>query len=231
MDLNEIVKRLRALFLKAMHGTFVERIVSRITWSAGFEWDDAQGIFVSRQDAWQHNMGYFTLYDKSAPLTGMFIHCDPVRFRWDDRDWNIEFWKGQYDVCAGAEIGVYVGSFRPRTGNPAVDHTIAALRLGTDTNCAAPQDWLEMSFRLLDPDGEVLRRDQTLHWWLTGFKPFQIDSADRLRMEIRLALKEAGMREAFVEGLRNAGWSETEYWRDGTDDRTLHLVFTRPHNP
>jgi len=229
MDLNAIVKWMRGLFLKAMHGTFIERIVSKITWSAGFEWDDAQGIFVSRPDAWQHNVGYFTLYDKTAPLSGMFIHCDPIRFHWDGRDWNIELWKGQYDVCAGAEIGVYVGSFQPRTGDPAIDHTIGALRLGTDTNCPDRPDWLEMSFRLLDPNGEVFRRDQTLHWWLTGFKPFQIDSADRLRMEIRLALKDSGMRVAFVEGLVNAGWSETEYTLDTSDPRTVHLVFTKPH--
>lgn len=228
MDLNSLFRSLRTWFVARMRIPLVQRLVSRVAWSGGFDWDPEQGIFASRREAWQRNAGYLSLYDDLAPLAGMLIHCAPVRFRWDDRDWNIEFWKGQYDLCAGAEIGIYTGRFRPRSGIPAVDHSLSTLDLGTDTDCASEEDWLEMSFRLYDSRGEVFHRGPEVHWWLTGFKPFQVDSADSLRMEARIRFKEPSMRDAFVAGLRAAGWPAEEYAPDPVDASSIDLAFSRP---
>lgn len=38
----------------------------------------------------------------------MKIDCEPIYFQYDGRRWLIEFWKGQYGITTGAEVGVYV---------------------------------------------------------------------------------------------------------------------------
>jgi hypothetical protein len=193
-----------------------------INW-AGFEWDSEQGIFYSRIDAWQHNVGYFEIYDIGAPLFLMFIDCEPIRFKYDNRSWNIELWKGQYGICTGAEIGIYVGEFQLNSGNSSIDHTVNRLKFGDDTNCAGGDDMLVMSF-VLKKNGRVLfTRDSDdkktpeveTHWWLTGFKPGEVSSASELQMDLTIAFKDEVMRDAFVNALTGMGYSSSGIKKDG----------------
>ena len=66
-----------------------------------------QDAVTSRVDAWQREFGYCSLFDKSAVHFQMVFDCEPIYFCHDGRTWMIEFWKGQYGITAGAEIGVY----------------------------------------------------------------------------------------------------------------------------
>lgn len=183
--------------------------IGRLTGWAGFDYDENQRILYSRVDAWQRNGGYFTLYDMASPAALMFIHCEPVRFRYDNRNWKIEFWKGQYGICTGAEIGIYTGEFQVESGNPAIDHTLNQIRFGGDTQCAGDADMLQMSFVLYKAGREVLRRDSDAagtatvekHWWLTGFRPFAFSLPSSLEMRATIVFKDCAMAEAFIGGL------------------------------
>jgi hypothetical protein len=148
-------------------------IPSMISW-AGFRWDSEQKIFYSKLDPWQAKFGYFELYDTMAPYSAMNIHCEPVLFSYGGKSWKIEFWKGQYGLCTGGEIGIYTGEFDIDTGITWIDRTVNAFDFGSDTRCASGDDMLKMSFVLKRKnDGEALfTRDSDKHWWLTGFKPF-----------------------------------------------------------
>lgn len=37
----------------------------------------------------------------------MIIDTEPIRFYHNHKNWFITFWKGQYGIVTGAEIGVY----------------------------------------------------------------------------------------------------------------------------
>lgn len=73
----------------------------------GYCYDSTQDIISSRNDAWQREFGYTTLFDKAAPWFNMVFDCLPVYFDYQDKTWLIEFWKGQYGINIGAEIGIY----------------------------------------------------------------------------------------------------------------------------
>lgn len=85
----------------------IESVVGDSIRAAGFEYDNEQDIFYSVIDAWQYDYGYCRLYDEfSAPLS-MIFDCDPIYFEYNNKNWLIEFWKGQYGICTGFEVGVY----------------------------------------------------------------------------------------------------------------------------
>ena len=73
----------------------------------GYSYVSSQDLFTSRIDAWQRGFGYCALYDKAALRFNMIFDCLPVYFDYQGKTWLIEFWKGQYGINTGCEIGVY----------------------------------------------------------------------------------------------------------------------------
>lgn len=201
----------------------------------GFNYDNRQGIFYSKIDAWQRNVGYFTLYDYAAPLALMNIHCEPIRFDYAGKKWKIELWKGQYGVCTGAEIGVYTGRFPLNI--PTVDHHLTQLIDG-DTQVAAERDWLKMGIILKKVNGqEIFRRTsddpntsevEKKHWWVTGFKPGITSLPSELICEIQIIFKDVEMLDAFEIGLKKVGYKKDEYTR--FDDLFgIKVIFATPY--
>jgi len=45
------------------------------------------------------------LYDEAAAPLGMIVDCEPIHFEYKGKRWLIQFWKGQYDLPTGAEVG------------------------------------------------------------------------------------------------------------------------------
>lgn len=214
------------------------KILGELIFAAGFAYDSEQQIFYSRLDPWQQNLGYFTLYDLTAPLLAMIIHCEPIRFEYDDRSWKIEFWKGQYGICTGAEIGIYTGEFQVNTGIGAIDHTINQINFGGDTQCASGDDMLAMSFTLKKGNDLIFTRHSDdpatvgvveKHWWLTGFKPMEFSSPSDLRMDINIVLKDSAMRDAFVGGLEQAGYTRDTDFSFEETGTTVNVIFDTPH--
>lgn len=73
----------------------------------GFAYDPSQDLFYSLMDCWQRNFGYCRLYDEATATFSMIIDCEPIYFRYGGKKWLIEFWKGQYGMTTGGEIGIY----------------------------------------------------------------------------------------------------------------------------
>lgn len=77
----------------------------------GYSYDVKQDIFISNHDAWQRAMGYTRIFDEAAAPMSMIIDCEPIYFEYDNKRWLIEFWKGQYGMTTGCEIGVYYTNY------------------------------------------------------------------------------------------------------------------------
>ena len=99
MSLKEIQD---ALFVTDDAGT-----AGKILTFAGFEYDPDQGIYSSHLNPLQRNFGFNPLYDTAAPFTGMIYYTRRFFFQYDDKDWMVQIWKGQYGITVGAEIGIY----------------------------------------------------------------------------------------------------------------------------
>lgn len=190
--------------------------LDEIIGNAGYAYDPVQDLFYSTFSAWQKDMGYCRLYDEGAILSGMIIDCEPIYFEYDGKKWLIEFWKGQYGMCTGGEVGVY--------NTEDFDLHISDLFTGTFYLVASYEDLLLMSFTLIK-DGKELFTRKSKHWWLTGFKLGEFSETNQLMMDIQIKLKDSTMRNAFIGGLIEAGYSEQEI---DVYDNTVSLRFDKP---
>lgn len=163
--------------------------------------------YTNDKEAWQHDFGYGKIYDIAAPY--LLLEYDYVRvfFEYEEKDWMIQLWKGQYGlVFYGSEIGVYNKPHSDKKDN-----------LFTFYTCPEEEDWLKMSMTLYHENlnGEYVReftRPYDDYWWCTGFKDGHLrieEPADELRMYSRITFKDKNMAELFTNGLKDCGFSQT----------------------
>ncbi len=191
--------------------------IDELIGTAGYAYNKKNGIFFSTMYAWQRQMGYCRLYDEAAAPLGMIIDCEPIRFSYGGKRWLIEFWKGQYGMTTGCEVGVYSSSWP--------DLNIPGVFDGTFYSCASNNDRLYMAF-ILYKNGEKIMTRKAKHWWLTGFKLGEYSEPSELSMDVYITLKSRGMRDAFLKSLQKAGYTEEEFEVRRT---TVALHFGTPH--
>lgn len=185
----------------------------------GFAYEPYQDIFYSLMNPWQRELGYCRLYDEACPLLSMIIDCEPIYFDYNGRKWLIEFWKGQYGMNTGAEIGIYYTT-GPNFNIPGVFN-------GTFYYCVKDEDCINMSFALRKNNNLLFTRSG-YHWWLTGFKLGEFSYPKELSMDITLDLYDRKMAMIFAEALKRAGYKEHEFVVQG---RRVSVHFNKPHTP
>ncbi len=183
----------------------------------GFAYEPYQDIFYSLMNPWQRDLGYCRLYDEASAALSMIIDSEPIRFEYNGRKWLIEFWKGQYGMNTGGEVGIYY------TNGP--DLNIPGVFNGTFYFCVKDEDCINMSFAFRK-NGNLLFTRSGYHWWLTGFKLGEFSKPSELSMDILLDLYDKRMATAFVEALKKAGYNDKEYVLQG---RRVTVRFDKPH--
>ncbi len=165
-------------------------------------------LFNNDKDCWQSDYGYNELYDKLAPVVDMTIETCRVKFTYEDLDWMVQLWKGQYISgsigTVGAEIGVYT---KPKGKVTLTNHY----------DCAQPENWLKMEMTLLwteFKDGRYIpqfTRAYTDFWWCTGFVDGQLtDKYDSSELQIlaRITFKNDEMTDLFEEAFAKCGFKK-----------------------
>lgn len=183
----------------------------------GFAYDPYQDIFYSLMDPWQRKLGYCRLYDEACAALSMIIDCEPITFEYDGRKWLIEFWKGQYGMNTGAEVGIYYTN-KPNLNIPGVFS-------GNFYFCPGDDECINMSF-VFRKNGNLLFTRSGYHWWLTGFKLGEYSKPSELSMEIILELYDKKMAAAFVEALKREGYTENEYQ---VQLNKVKVYYDKPH--
>ncbi len=165
----------------------------------GYLYDPKEQCFYTADDPWQRNFGYSELYDNAASLVVIIIETARIKFEYDNRDWMVQLWKGQYGwVLYGCEIGVYT-----KDKNMPIQHY----------DCATDEDMLQMEMVLYEKAESPLGgyywkksfgRPYERQWWHTGFVWGNMINRydDDLKMYARITMRDFEMRDAFVEGLR-----------------------------
>lgn len=161
----------------------------------GYQYNKAGNYYFTTTDPWQRNFGFNVLYDMGAPFVNFYYDTIRCKFRYENKDWLIQFWKGQYGlVFLGAEIGVYT---KPLDREQA------------HYDGASDDDMLYMSMSFYRKGVERASRDYAKYWWCTAFVPGTLDSfRDRseLSMKARITLKTKEMRDLFVASLEGNGF-------------------------
>ncbi len=153
---------------------------------AGFEYDEKQGIYYSQMNPLQRKFGFNLVYDMAAPMVGMIYDTKRIEFVYDDREWMVQIWKGQYGMTSGAEVGLYN---RDPERNFQYD-------------CADDEDLIEMQFDFYNQDEFVFSRGPEKHWWLTGFKILNVGMPMLIDLDITLKFTNKQMAQAFAQSLR-----------------------------
>ena len=178
--------------------------VDEIVRPFGYCYNDRYCFFSSTLDAWQREPGYTWFYDYMAPRFQMVYDSLPVYFDYNGRTWLIEFWKGQYGINAGAEIGIY-----------HADGIVSEKEYKTTLFTAvSDEELLRCSFTLCGKNGNCVQISQT-HWWLTAFFTGCFVWPSDLDMKASIRFTDRRMQCAFVSGLRSAGYTERDMTVNG----------------
>lgn len=180
--------------------------------AVGFAYDSEKDIFYSTKNAWQKNFGYTHKYDVWAPIFQMIIDTEPVRFNYNNKNWLITFWKGQYGIVTGAEVGIYC------TKDKKVNKKTVYLP-------ANDNEMLDIYF-VLYKNGKVITNVKAKHWWLTIFKLGMFSNPKELSMDIHLTFPNYQMLTAFLESFKKLGYKDEDFI---IIDNTFYFRYTKPH--
>lgn len=193
------------------------RLLSSLVSPAGFAYDRWQDIFVSKTDAWQRQYAYWAFFDHTAPFFQMVFDHEPVYFNYKDKTWLIEFWKGQYGINTGCEVGIYKADtcLQPSKRKNALYHPV------TDGEMLPIEITL---YRKGHPLFTLSKR----HWWLAGFSTGAFTDPDGLHMSAAVTFPDRQMMYAFVEALKEKGCSKNNLHING---RTAVFHYDTPLVP
>ena len=216
-SLHEYLSSLRKRIENKFHRIKTYDDLNEMLEPLGYSYEVSQNIFISNYDAWQRQMGYCKLFDEAAATVSMIIDCEPIYFEYDNKRWLVEFWKGQYGMTTGIEIGVYY------TDGPDINFDDLNF---TWFECVNDDDMLDMSFTLIK-SGQILMKRKAKHWWLIGLMLGEFSNPDELIADISITLKDNAMRNRFVGGLRNTGYIQNVVVKGNT----VSLQFDKPKTP
>lgn len=190
-------------------------LLDDICYPLGYDFNCDQDIFSTRLDAWQKDFGYTYSFDRFAPFFNMVFDAQPVYFDYNNRTWLIEFWKGQYGITTGCEIGIY-----------HADEIIPAdARKKTLFQVVDENEMLDMSFSLRKDNASLASLSQT-HWWLTGFVMGIFTRPENLCMDISLTFPNCDMLSSFIRAMLDLGYTSQDMNVCG---HRLSFTFVRPH--
>lgn len=182
----------------------------------GYKYCLEDDLFSTRIQAPQREFGYSALYDKSAPHINLIFDSFPVYFDYRGKTWLLEFWKGQYGINTGAEIGLYYA-------NRLLDPSETAK---TFFRSAEDADLLRMSLALYRNDTCIAEISEK-HWWLTAFRMGMFSHRSDLCLQTSITFSSCEMTNAFLAGLRKAGYSADVICRNCN---TVNISFDQsPH--
>lgn len=194
-------KRKKRICRKLSCMTLYEKceLLNKIIEPFGYCYNSKYDIFSTTKDAWQRNWGYTESYNTYAPLFSMVFDNEPVYFNYDNRTWMIQFWKGQYGINTGAEVGIYYA-------NSIIEPEMLNITL---FECVKDSDMLPISIRLFK-NGHSIGIIEELHWWLTIFDMGKYCEPHELCMHIGITFPNMEMLRSFVRALLLKGYS----WED-----------------
>lgn len=168
---------------------------------ASYKYDpNGNYYYTDDKKAWQSNFGFNEGYDSMAPVTMMYYDTVRTKFVYDNKEWLVQTWKGQYGYAfVGGEVGVYTR----KTGSS-----------GTHYNCAKKEDWLKMEMCFMWDEFQtgdyrpVFNRPYTDYWWCTGFVVGFDGGVNRhqFRLVTHITFKDVEMADAFCEAFEKNGF-------------------------
>jgi hypothetical protein len=167
-----------------------------------FLYDGNKNFFYVADFPWQHAFGYNKSYDDLAWIANCYVDTIRCKFRYGDKDWLVQLWKGGYGVFifTGGEVGLY---------NKPID------RSAEHYDSAAMEDWIGMELIVYENDKKLFERPMHAAWWVTGFAWGTVDSLYQKPrpscvLEAQLLFQDAEMAALFAGQLAEKGFTKQD---------------------
>ncbi len=208
---------LKCTRLKVLHTPTQKKLerLNSLLLPYGFQYDLTADCFYATVHCWQRKYGYRRLYDSTAAALGMIFDCEPVYFDYDDRHWLIEFWKGQYGMSAGAEVGIYAASKDQRQPHDPEKRHYRSIN---------DSELFPVRITLFHGEKLVAIREKQ-HWWLTAFFLGKYYPPETLTAKVSITFPDYEMCNAYIQGLKHIGYAYADISRCLL---TVTVPFTRP---
>lgn len=164
----------------------------------------------------QRKFGFNKAYDNFAGLANFYLDTIRVYFTYDEKDWLIELWKGEYAMASvGCEIGFYYNDKPSSSSNGPL-----AASVGEKKHFKAVEDKdamycsMELWQYVKSTDAEPVKRidfGRRRCWWAASFENGVLEKhSDRTSLVMRgtIEFPTYEMMELFVEGLEERGFVE-----------------------
>ena len=155
-------------------------------------------------NAWMRDFGFCIWYDLACYISPDWMWNYTTRrfkFRYDNRDWMIQIWKGSYLITNGGEIGIYNRD---------------KYRIGSYYDCVSDEDMLEMSMTVSHGDEVLVDLPTSRHWWINGFKMGSVRyKPSSLTMRATIVMRDEAMRDAFCKAIDRNYRRDVKYTTDG----------------
>lgn len=175
-------------------------LLADLTRPFGFVYEPSGDIFVSVRDAWQRREGYEKLFDRLSSKFNMVIDAFPVYFDYRGKTWMIEFWKGQYGINTGAEVGIYhANRLVPKNQREKIHYN------------AVSDEEMPLISVCLQKKSQILFCKKEYHWWLAAFRMGMFSQPEDLSMQATVTFHDTEAARAFCQGLNEAGLAKNGY--------------------
>lgn len=165
--------------------------------------------------AYQRKFGFNKFYDMGAMFVNFYLQTIRAYFTYDNKDWLIELWKGEYAMATvGCEVGFYY-----REHNQNLLDTVGADYL--HYNSVEDEDTMPVTMKLWQyekstDETPVLKIDYKrnttpYHWWAADFETGVLEThrdQTTLVMVATIEFPTTKMRDLFTEQLDNKGFRE-----------------------
>ena len=169
----------------------------------GFNMNLSEMLVYATVNCWMRDFGFCYLYDVVANSMPVFFNYKTRRFKFEynDLEYMIQIWKGNYTVSNGGEVGVYCRDKE---------------KFGTYYECANDDQMLEMSMQILHGDKILVDKPLQMHWWVNGFNlGTRMYLPESLTMKFSIVMADEEMLNAFCEAIDKHYMHDATYTVDG----------------
>jgi len=168
----------------------------------GFNCNAYEAVVYAPMYCWMRNFGFCIEYDMLCYT--LPIYCYNTRrfkFEYDNRDWMIQIWKGNYLITNGGEVGIY----NREKG-----------KFGSYYDVVDDEEMLPMSLQIRHDEEVLVDMPEQPHWWVNGFKlGHRLYSPHTLQMTFTIEMPDEEMLKAFTEAIDKNVFHDVTYTVDG----------------
>lgn len=169
----------------------------------GFNMNLSEMLVYATVNCWMRDFGFCYLYDVIANSMPVFFNYNTRRFKFEynDLEYMIQIWKGNYTVSNGGEVGLYC---REKS------------KIGSYYDSANDEQMLEMSMQILHGDKVLVNKPLQKHWWVNGFNlGTRMYLPESLTMKFSVVMTDEEMLNAFCEAIDKHYMHDVTYTVDG----------------